>query len=140
LLLSRNFAAGLDNAIKITGDRAREKLIYELGNMFAAHLGLEELTPLVISKCREVLNANGVSVLLLDRERNELYFPYVSEDDPEVARRLSGLRSRDRRDYVLLAPAPRSGASTPANSGHDSWASWLSFTFPTPPLSTKPYR
>jgi transcriptional regulator with GAF, ATPase, and Fis domain len=78
--------------MKITGDRAREELIYELGNLFAAHLGLEELIPLVISKCREVLNTNGVSVLLLDQERNELYFPYVSEDDPEVARRLTGLR------------------------------------------------
>jgi Nif-specific regulatory protein len=60
--------------------------------MFTARLGLEELIPLVISKCREILNAGGVSLLLLDEERDELYFPYVSEDDPEVARRLSGLR------------------------------------------------
>ena len=67
-------------------------MIYELGNMFAAHLGLEELIPLVISKCREVLKADGVSVQLFDVERNELYFPYVSEDDPEVARRLMGMR------------------------------------------------
>jgi len=73
-------------------DSAREKMVYELGSMFTARLGLEELIPLVISKCREVLDADGVSVLLLDEERNELYFPYVSEDDPEVARRLSGLR------------------------------------------------
>src|SRR6202047_3373089 len=73
-------------------DSAREKMVYELGSMFTARLGLEELIPLVISKCREVLDTDGVSVLLLDEERNELYFPYVSEDDPEVARRLSGLR------------------------------------------------
>jgi hypothetical protein len=53
-------------------DNARETLVYELGNMFAARLGLEELIPLVISKCREVLDAGGVSVLLLDPERNEL--------------------------------------------------------------------
>jgi Nif-specific regulatory protein len=70
----------------------REMLLYELGNMFAARLGLDELIPLVISKCREVLNAGGVSVLLLDEEHNELYFPYVSEEDPAVAQRLSGLR------------------------------------------------
>jgi transcriptional regulator with GAF, ATPase, and Fis domain len=70
----------------------REMLLYELGNMFAARLGLDELIPLVISKCREVLNAGGVSVLLLDEEHNEIYFPYVSEEDPAVARRLSGLR------------------------------------------------
>ena len=73
-------------------DSAREKMVYELGSMFTARLRLEELIPLVISKCREVLDTDGVSVLLLDEERNELYFPYVSEDDPEVARRLSGLR------------------------------------------------
>jgi Nif-specific regulatory protein len=73
-------------------DSAREKMVYELGSMFTARLRLDELIPLVISKCREVLDTDGVSVLLLDEERNELYFPYVSEDDPEVARRLGGLR------------------------------------------------
>jgi transcriptional regulator with GAF, ATPase, and Fis domain len=78
--------------MNFSDDSARDRMIYELGNMFAAHLGLEELIPLVISKCREVLDADGVSVQLLDEERNELYFPYVSEDDPEVARRLRGLR------------------------------------------------
>src|ERR1700738_1407238 len=73
-------------------DSAREKMVYELGSIFTARLGLEELIPLVISKCREVLDTDGVSVLLLDEERDELYFPYVSEDDLEVARRLRGLR------------------------------------------------
>jgi transcriptional regulator with GAF, ATPase, and Fis domain len=73
-------------------DNAREALVYELGNMFAAQLGLEELIPLVISKCREVLDAGGVSVLLLDAERSELYFPYVSEENPEAAQRLRDLR------------------------------------------------
>lgn len=78
--------------MNLSDDSARDRMIYELGNMFTAHLGLEELIPLVISKCREVMDAGGVSVLLLDEERNELYVPYVSEDDPEVARRLIGLR------------------------------------------------
>ena len=73
-------------------ESARDTLTYELGNMFAARLGLEELIPLVVSKCREVLEAGGVSVLLLDEERDELYIPYVSEDDPETARLLRGLR------------------------------------------------
>src|SRR6185437_6005305 len=73
-------------------DRAREALVYELGNMFAARLGLDDLIPLVVSKCREVLDAGGVSVLLLDAERDELYFPYVSEENPEAAQRLRDLR------------------------------------------------
>ena len=78
--------------MNLSDDSARDRMIYELGNMFTAQLGLEELIPLVISKCREVLEADGVSVQLLDVERDELYFPYVSEDDPEVARRLRGMR------------------------------------------------
>jgi transcriptional regulator with GAF, ATPase, and Fis domain len=78
--------------MNLSDDTARGRMIYELGNMFTAHLGLEELIPLVISKCREVLDAGGVSVLLLDEGRDELYFPYVSEEDPEVARRLIGMR------------------------------------------------
>jgi transcriptional regulator with GAF, ATPase, and Fis domain len=82
----------LGDAMDISDDNARERMVYELGSMFTTKLGLEELIPLVISKSREVLDADGVSVLLLDEERDELYFPYVSENDPEVARRLSRLR------------------------------------------------
>jgi Nif-specific regulatory protein len=44
-----------------------------------------------VSKCREVLNAEGAAVLLLHPE-GDLYFPYVAEDYPEVAARLIGLR------------------------------------------------
>jgi GAF domain-containing protein len=76
----------------VNDDSTREVLVYELGNTFASRLGLEELIPPVISKCREVLDAGGVSVLLLDAERNELYFPYVSEENPEVGQRLQDLR------------------------------------------------
>lgn len=68
------------------------RLIYELGNAFAGQLQLDPLLKLVTQKCREVLDAEGASIILLDQERNELYFPYLSELDPEVARRLAGLR------------------------------------------------
>ena len=78
--------------MNISQNSARDMMIYELGNLFTARLGLEELIPLVISKCRELLDAGGVSILLLDEERDELSFPYVSEDDPAAAGRLSGLR------------------------------------------------
>jgi Nif-specific regulatory protein len=78
--------------MNVSSENARNQLIYELGNSFTSQLGLAELIPVVISKCREVLEADGVSVLLLDEALGELYFPYVSEDDPEVAQRLRGLR------------------------------------------------
>ncbi len=44
------------------------RLIYELGNAFASRLELVPLIELVTSKCREVLDADGVAVMLLDAE------------------------------------------------------------------------
>jgi Nif-specific regulatory protein len=71
---------------------ARLRLLYDLGCAFAERLELDELVPLVAAKCREVLRAEGVSVLLLDPERDELYFPYVAAADPEASGRLARLR------------------------------------------------
>ena len=68
------------------------RLIYELGNAFACQLDLDLLLELVTQKCREALEAEGVAILLLDPQSEELYFPYLANLDPEVARRLSELR------------------------------------------------
>jgi len=68
------------------------RLIYELGNAFASQLDLDSLLELVTQKCREALDAEGVAILLLDSSGLELYFPYLADLDPEVARRLAGLR------------------------------------------------
>src|ERR1700683_1117941 len=68
------------------------RLIYELGNAFASRLELDDLLGLVVRKCREVFDAEGVSVLLLDNEREEFYFPYFSDLDPNVAARLMEIR------------------------------------------------
>ena len=68
------------------------RLLYDLGCAVAARLELDELIPLVVAKCREVLGAEGAAVLLLDSERNQLHFPYVAEEDPEVAESLGELR------------------------------------------------
>src|SRR6185369_8678312 len=40
----------------------------------------------------EVLDAAGASVLLLDEEKGELYFPFVAETDPEAGARLQDQR------------------------------------------------
>jgi transcriptional regulator with GAF, ATPase, and Fis domain len=70
----------------------RFRLLYELGCAFAARTDLAELIPFVIKKCREALDAEAASVLLLDRERHELYFPYVSDEKDSVAGVLTQLR------------------------------------------------
>ena len=69
------------------------RLIYEsLGNAFACQLELDPLLKLVTQKCREVLSAEGAAILMLDAQGEQLYFPYLADLDPEVARRLAGLR------------------------------------------------
>jgi Nif-specific regulatory protein len=73
-------------------DAARVRLLYDLGCAFAARLELDELIPLIVAKCREALEAEGVAVLLLDPESQELYFPYVAEESGEIAARLSPVR------------------------------------------------
>ena len=49
------------------------------------------MIPLVVTKCREALDAEGASVLLLDDERKELH-SRTSQGGPEVAQRLAALR------------------------------------------------
>lgn len=70
----------------------RFRTLYELGCAFTAKTDLAELIPFVIDKCRETLDAEAASVLLLDVQRNELYFPYVSDQNEGVAKVLRGLR------------------------------------------------
>jgi Nif-specific regulatory protein len=70
----------------------RFRLLYDLACAFAARIDLDELFPFVVTKCREVFDAMGASVLLLDPETNELYFPFVAEDDPAILARLLELR------------------------------------------------
>jgi Nif-specific regulatory protein len=85
-------AFSLDRPVGHLDDSARLGLLYELGNAFAARLELHELLPLVVEKCRDVIEAEGAAVLLLDSDADELYFPYAASADPDVAARL--LRAR----------------------------------------------
>jgi len=73
-------------------DRARLRLLHELGRAFAARTDLDELCRVVTRECASVLRAEGASILLLDPETNELFFPYVANTDPDAAARLRRLR------------------------------------------------
>src|SRR5579884_1478785 len=85
------------------GNGARLRLLYDLGCAITSRIELDELLPFVIGKCREALSAGGAAVLLLDRETNEFYFPYVAESDSETARRLSGHRFSASLGFAGLA-------------------------------------
>jgi sigma-B regulation protein RsbU (phosphoserine phosphatase) len=90
-------------------ERARTAVLYELTSAFAEELELDELVPLIMQKCREVLAAEGAAVLLLDRETNELYFPYVGLERSDVAAELRNLRFP--ADRGIAGAVLRSGKS-----------------------------
>jgi transcriptional regulator with GAF, ATPase, and Fis domain len=72
-------------------DATRSGLLYELACSFAARIDLGDLVPLVVQKCRDALEADGASVMLLDRQSQELYF-HTAAEDPEVVATLRELR------------------------------------------------
>ncbi len=74
-----------------SADVDRLRLLYDLGCAFAGRLDLHELISFVVHKCREVLDSEGTSLLLLDPQTNELVIPYVV-DEPRVAETLASLR------------------------------------------------
>jgi Nif-specific regulatory protein len=84
-------------------DSERFKLLYELSKAFAAKTDLAELIPFVIAKCRGALNCESASIMLLDRDRNEFYFPYVSDEDANVAGVLTQVRVPADRGIVGAA-------------------------------------
>src|SRR5512143_3266389 len=96
-----------DDPFARLGERA--SLLYELGCAFAERIELDELIPLVMAKCRDVLDAEGAAVLLLDVQRNELYFPYVAEEDAAAAEQLRQLRFP--ADRGIAGAVLRSGQS-----------------------------
>jgi Nif-specific regulatory protein len=73
-------------------ESARFKLLYDLGCGFTARTELDELLPFIIAKTPEALDAEGASLLFLDRDRNEFYFPYVSGSDSSATTLLAGIR------------------------------------------------
>lgn len=82
----------MNDAKAESAEAARVRQLYDLGCAFAAKTELGELIPFIIKRCREALNAEAASVLLLNPEGTELYFPYVSDDDARAAERLLQLR------------------------------------------------
>lgn len=105
---------------------SRARAVADLSRDFAAQLDIDRLLPLVIGKCRETLDVEGVSVLLLDRERNELYFPYQSEADPEVGARgwLGSASQRISESQVRSSRAAARSESTSRAAIRVSMPKW----------------
>jgi Nif-specific regulatory protein len=67
-------------------------VLLELSRGFAARTDLEDLLPLVIRHTKEVLDAEGCSLLLIDESGEELFFPVSSSVQEGVDVRLHDLR------------------------------------------------
>jgi Nif-specific regulatory protein len=74
------------------GGAARFALLYEVSRSFSERLHLDELLPLIVAKTKELFGVESSAILLLDEERDELFFPYVSDVDAEVEQRFSRIR------------------------------------------------
>src|SRR5215472_17953163 len=72
---------GYGKVVAMFDDSARLRLLHELGRAFAARTDLDELCSVVTRDCASVLRAEGASILLLDPQTNELFFPYVANAD-----------------------------------------------------------
>ena len=74
------------------GEAERLALLLDLSRGFNRHLDFDTLLPLVLRRCMEVLQAEGCSLLLLDEENGEFYFPATSSVSDGVAARLRSVR------------------------------------------------
>ncbi|MBU6281119.1 sigma 54-interacting transcriptional regulator [bacterium] len=73
-------------------DRKRLRRLYELGVAFSSRTDVTGVVELVVEECRKELDAEGAAVLLVDPVQGDLYFPWVAQENPEVARRLRDVR------------------------------------------------
>jgi GAF domain-containing protein len=72
----------------------RLHLLYEISRRLTTLLDLDELTRYATQRTRELFKAEGCALLLLDRERNQFYFPTASQAQSrqEVQARLAEIR------------------------------------------------
>src|SRR5437016_3673924 len=72
--------------------RDRLNLLYEMSRSFSELIELDRLIPIVIAKLKDLLNAEGSAILLLDEDTQELFIPYSADVAPEVEQRLAAVR------------------------------------------------
>jgi GAF domain-containing protein len=72
----------------------RLHLLYEIGQKLATFQDLDDLLRFATSRARELFEAEGCALLLLDRDRNEFFFPIASQSASSggSAARLAELR------------------------------------------------
>lgn len=94
---------------KLLDKISQRALLYEISRSFSELVELERLIPCVIAKTKEILRAESSAILLLDPQRQELYFPWVADVSPQVAKRMMAARfpvSRGIAGWVVREGQP----------------------------------
>jgi Nif-specific regulatory protein len=73
------------------GIRQRARL-YEISRAFSELVELDRLLPIVIAKTKALFVVESSAIMLLDRDANELFVPYIADVAPEVERRFATVR------------------------------------------------
>ncbi len=71
---------------------ARLSLLHEVSRSFSELVEPQQLISRVITKSKDLLRAESCAILLLDEERQELFFPYSADIAPEVEQRFASVR------------------------------------------------
>jgi transcriptional regulator with GAF, ATPase, and Fis domain len=67
-------------------------LLFDLSRAFSALMELDELLRLINAETKEVLEAEGSAILLLDETTGELFFPVSSDASPAIEKRFRAIR------------------------------------------------
>ncbi|MBI3785025.1 MAG: sigma-54-dependent Fis family transcriptional regulator [Deltaproteobacteria bacterium] len=74
------------------GRSARLRLVSQLTSELGERIDSPDLVPFILSATKQLFDAEGCAVFLIDEERDELYTPYAEEVTPDADLRLRGLR------------------------------------------------
>ncbi len=79
-------------SVRTRSDSSKFALLLELSRAFSSKLDLNELLDLVLTRTKEVLNAEGVAILLVSEDGKEFHFPVARGALPEVEESLQKTR------------------------------------------------
>ncbi|MGH7785259.1 MAG: sigma-54-dependent Fis family transcriptional regulator, partial [Candidatus Binatia bacterium] len=66
--------------------------LYEISRTFSELIELDELLPVVIAQTKRAFAVDSSAIMLLDRDSDELYFPYIADLTPDVEQRFAAVR------------------------------------------------
>jgi len=145
VVLERDGAAGADQAELAAQLRRRERELSAISAITSAlHRGInpDELERKALQVAVEVLDASGGTIYVHDPQKHELIFKNVVSADPDIVKRLTGMRMPDNRGVagaVFQAGVRRAWSDDQQDTDHDRTIDKIT-DFVTEELLTVPLR